>query len=139
MKKKLFPISSRRVRQKPRYKLGQIVRSADNKKVFSKRDSTNYGYNLYRIIKVLHNTKPSYRIEYLPERYDENLLLPTKLSFDENNKVMMELNLIQQYNKERKQLSEDEKTEKCAKNTWTLLMKYLTTIQIYIYLLFIWI
>ena len=81
MKKNLFPISSRRVRQKPRYILGQIVRSADIKKVFSKRDSTNYGYNLYRTTEVLHNTKTSYRIDYLPERYDENLLLPTKLSF----------------------------------------------------------
>ena len=37
----------------------------------------------------------SYRINYLPERYNENLLLPTKLSLDEKNKVMKELNLIQ--------------------------------------------
>ena len=35
-----------------------------------------------------HATIPSYRIDYLTERYNENLLLPTKLSLDENNKVI---------------------------------------------------
>ena len=44
---------------------------------------------------VIHNTIPSYRINSLPERYNENLLIPTKLSLEENNKVMKELNLIQ--------------------------------------------
>ena len=38
---------------------------------------------------------PAYRINYLPERHNQNLLLPTKLSLDENNQVMKELNLIQ--------------------------------------------
>ena len=36
-----------------------------------------------------------HKIDYLPERYNENLLLPTKLSLGENNQVMKELNLIQ--------------------------------------------
>ena len=31
---------------------------------------------------VKHDTFPSYRIDYLPERYNENLLLPTKLTLD---------------------------------------------------------
>ena len=74
--------------QKPKYKLGQLVRTADIKRVFSKRDSTNYSYTLYKITEVIHDTIPSYRIDYLPERYNENLLLPTKLSLDENNKIM---------------------------------------------------
>ena len=81
--------------QKPKFKLGQIVRTADIKRVFSKGDSTNWSYKLYTITEVIHNTIPSYRINYLPERYNENLLLPTKLTLDENNKVMKELNLIQ--------------------------------------------
>ena len=81
--------------QKPKFKLGQLVRSADIKRVFSKGDSTNYCYKLYTITEVLHDTIPSYRINYLPERYNENLLLPTKLSPDEKNKIMKELNLIQ--------------------------------------------
>ena len=81
--------------QKPKYKLGQLVRTADIKRVFSKGGSTNYSYKLYTITEVIHDTIPSYRIDYLPERYNENLLLPTKLTLDENNKIMKELNLIQ--------------------------------------------
>ena len=79
----------------PKYKFGQLVRTADIKRVFSKGDSTNWSYKLYTITEVINDTIPSYRIDYLPERYNENLLLPSKLSLDENNKVMKELNLIQ--------------------------------------------
>ena len=79
----------------PEYRLGELVRTADIKRVFSKGDSTNYSYKLYTITEIMHDTVPSYRIDYLPERYNENLLLPTKLTLDENNKVMKELNLIQ--------------------------------------------
>ena len=81
--------------QKPKFKLGQKVRTSDIRKVFSKGDSTNYSYNLFSITEVIHDTIPSYRLNYLPERYNENLLLPTKLSLEENNQVMKELNLIQ--------------------------------------------
>ena len=81
--------------RKPKYKLGQLIRTADIKNVFSKRDSTNYSYQLYAITEVIHDTVPSYRINYLPERYNENLLLPTKLTLEENDRVMKKLNLIQ--------------------------------------------
>ena len=88
-------LQDRRVKQQPKYKLGQLVRTADIKRVSSKGDSTNYSYKLYTITEVIYDIIPSYRIEYLPERYNENLLLPTKLTFEQNNKVMKELNLIQ--------------------------------------------
>ena len=81
--------------QKPKYKLGQLVRTANIKRVFSKGDSTNYSYKLLTLTEVIHDTKPSYRLNYLPERYNENLLLPAKLSFEENNQVMKKLNSIQ--------------------------------------------
>ena len=84
-----------RQKQRPKYKLGHLVRTADIKRVFSKDDSTNYSYKLYTKTEVIHDTIPSYRINYLPERYDENLLVPTKLTLDENNQVMKELILIQ--------------------------------------------
>ena len=79
----------------PKYKLGQLIRTADIKRVFSKGDSTNYSYKLYTVTEIIHDTIPTYRINYLPERYKENLLLQTKLSLGENNQVMKELNLIQ--------------------------------------------
>ena len=84
-----------RVKQLPKFKLGQLVRTADIKRVFSKGVSTNWSYKLYTITEVIHDTIPSYRIGYLPKRYNENLLLPTKLSLEQNNQVMKELNLIQ--------------------------------------------
>ena len=84
-----------REKQKPKYKLGQLVRTADIKRVFSKGDSTNYSYKLYTITEVIHDTIPSYRLDYLPERYNENLLLPSKLFLKQNNQVMKELKLIQ--------------------------------------------
>ena len=43
----------------------------------------------------MHDTNPSYRIDYLPERSYENLLRPTKLTLEENNQVMKKLNLFQ--------------------------------------------
>ena len=73
----------------------QLVRTADIKRVLSKRDSTNWSNKLHTITEVLHDTNPGYRIDYLSERYDENLLLPTKLSLEQNNQVMKELSLIQ--------------------------------------------
>ena len=88
-------LQDRRVRLKPKLKLGQLVRTADIKIVFSKGDSTNYSYNLYTISEVIYNTIASYRIDYLHKRYNENLLLLTKLSLEQNNHVMKEVNLIQ--------------------------------------------
>ena len=81
--------------QNPKFNLGQLVRTTDIKRVFSKGDSTNWSYKLYTITEVIHDTIPSYRIDYLPERYNQNLLLPTKLTLDENNRIIKELNLIQ--------------------------------------------
>ena len=76
-------LQDRRVRQKPKFKSGQLVRTADIEKVFSKGDGTNYSYNLYTITEVIHDTIPGYRAIYIPKRYNEKLLLPTKLSLDE--------------------------------------------------------
>ena len=78
-----------------KYKVGQLVRTADIKRVFSKGDSTNWSYKLYTITEVIYDTIPSYKNDYLPERYNEILLLPTKLTLEQNNQVMKELNLTQ--------------------------------------------
>ena len=49
----------RRVKQQPKYKLGQLVRTADIMRIFSKSDSTKWSDKLYTITKVIHNTIPS--------------------------------------------------------------------------------
>ena len=51
----------RRIRQKPNFKLADLVRTANFKKVFSKGDSTNYNFIIYKKTEVIHDTIPSYR------------------------------------------------------------------------------
>ena len=51
-------LQDRRVEQQPKIKLGELVRTADIKKVFSKGDSTNYSYKLYTITEIIHDTTP---------------------------------------------------------------------------------
>ena len=88
-------LQDRRVKQTPKFKIGQLVRTSDIKRVFSKGDSTNYSYKLYTITEVIHDTIPSYRIDYLPERYNQSLIIPTKLTLEQNNQIMKELSSIQ--------------------------------------------
>ena len=88
-------LQDKRRKLNPKIKLGKLVRTADIKRVFSEGDSTKYSYKLYTITENIHDTIPSYRLNYLPGRYNENLLLPTKLTLEENNQIMKELNLIQ--------------------------------------------
>ena len=79
--------------RKPKFNLGQLVRTADIKRSFSKGDSTNYSYKL--LTEIIQDTIPSYRNDYSLERYNAKLLLPTELSPEENNKVMKKINLLQ--------------------------------------------
>ena len=88
-------LQDRRVKQLPKYKLGQLVRTAGIKRVFSNGDSTNWSNKLYTITEVIHDSVSSYRIDSLPNRYNENFLLPTKLTLEQNNQVMKKQNLIQ--------------------------------------------
>ena len=78
---------------KPRYEIGDLVRTADLRKTFSKGDITNWSYKLYKITEIINDTIPSYRLDNLPERYNESLLKKTELTMKENNTVMKKLNL----------------------------------------------
>ena len=80
-------LQDRRDKQPPKFKLGQLVRTADFKKVFSIGDSTNWSYELYTITEVIHDTIPSDRVNYLLERYNEKLLLPKKLTLRRISKI----------------------------------------------------
>ena len=78
---------------KPKFQINDLVRTADLKKTFSKGDTTNWSYNLYKITEIINDTIPSYRIDNLPERYNESILKKTDLTLKENNSVMKKLNL----------------------------------------------
>ena len=78
---------------KPKYEVNNLVRTADLKKTFSKGDTTNWSYKLYKITEIINDTIPSYRLDNLPERYNESLLKKTVLTMKENDNVMKKLNL----------------------------------------------
>ena len=87
-------LSDKRKKVKPKYEIGDLVRTADLKKTFSKGDTTNWSYKLYKITEIINDTIQSYRLDNLKERYNESLLKKTELTLKENNTVMKKLNLV---------------------------------------------
>ena len=83
----------KRKKVKPNFQMNDFVRTADLKKTFSKSDTTNWSYKLYKITETINDTIPSYKIDNLSERYNESLLKKTNLTMKENNSVMKKLNL----------------------------------------------
>ena len=78
---------------KPKFQINNLVRTADLKKTFSKGDTTNWSYKLYKITEIINDTIPSYKIDKLSERYNESLLKKTELTLKENDAIMKKLNL----------------------------------------------
>ena len=83
----------KRKKVKPKFQINDLVRTADLKRTFSKGDTTNWSYKLYKITEIFNDTIPSYKINNLPERYNESLLKKTNLTLKENDNVMKKLNL----------------------------------------------
>ena len=78
---------------KRKYKIHDLVRAADLKRAFSERDTTNWSYKLYKITEIVNDTIPSYRIDNLPERYNESILKKTELTLKEIKDDMKASNL----------------------------------------------
>ena len=83
----------KRKKMKPKYEIGDLVRTADLKKTFSKSDTTNWSYKLYKITEIVNDTIPSYKNKNLPERYNESLFKKADLTLKENNSVMKKLGI----------------------------------------------
>ena len=83
----------KRKKIKPKYEIGDLVRTRDLKRTFSKGDTTNWSYKLYKITEIFNDTKPSYKIDNLKERYNESLLKRTELTMKQNGNVMKKLRL----------------------------------------------
>ena len=83
----------RRKKVNPKFQINDLVRTADLKRTFSKRDTTYWSYKLYKITEIINDTLPSYKIDNLPDRYNESLLKKTELTMKENKTVMKKLNL----------------------------------------------
>ena len=83
----------KRKKVKPKFQINDLVRTADLKKTFSKGDTTNWSYKLYKITEIINDTKPAYKINNLKERYNDSLLKKTELTMKENNSVMKKLKI----------------------------------------------
>ena len=49
----------KRKKLKPKYEIGNLVRTADIKKLFSKSDTTNWSHKLYKITEIINDTRPA--------------------------------------------------------------------------------
>ena len=78
----------KRKKIKPKFQINDLVRVADLKKTFSKGDTTNCSYKLYKITEIINDTRAAYKIDNLKERYNESLLKRTELTLKENDNVM---------------------------------------------------
>ena len=83
----------KRKKVKPKFQINDLVRTADLKRTFSKGDTTNWSYKLYKFTEIINDTIPTYYIDNLSERYNESLLKKTELSLKENDNVMKKLNI----------------------------------------------
>ena len=83
----------KRKKVKPKFQINDLIRTADLKRNFSKGDTTNWSYKLYKITEIINDTIPSYHIDNLKERYNESLLKKTELSLKQNKDVMKKLKL----------------------------------------------
>ena len=83
----------KRKKVKPKIQINDLVRTADLKKTFSKGDTTNWSYKLYKITEIINDTIPTYHIDNLPERYNESLLKKTELTMKKNDNVMKKLKI----------------------------------------------
>ena len=83
----------KRKKIKPKYEIGDLVRTADLKKTLSKGDTTNWSSKLYKITEIIKDTIPSYHIDNLKERYKESLLKKTDLTLKENDNVIKKLRI----------------------------------------------
>ena len=78
---------------KPKFQVSHLVRTADLKKTSSKAFTTNWPYNLYKITEFIGETISSYKIDNLPERYNESLLKKIESTLKPNKDNMKALNL----------------------------------------------
>ena len=64
----------KRKKIKPKYQVNDLVRTADLEKTFSKGDTTNWSYKMYKSAAIINDTIPSYKNDSVKERYNEALL-----------------------------------------------------------------
>ena len=84
---------------KPKLKVGDYVRNADKRNIFSKGYTSNWNRELFKVNEVLKTQPPTYIIEdingeIVEGKYYEQELLKSEFDFESNNKVLESLGII---------------------------------------------
>ena len=94
---------------KPKLKVGDYVRNADKRNIFSKGYTSNWNRELFKVNEVLKTQPPTYKIEdtngeIIEGKYYEQELLKSEFDFESNNKVLESLNMFLKINNDKKQI-----------------------------------
>ena len=89
---------------KPKLKVGDYVRNADKRNIFSKGYTSNWNIELFKVTGILKTQPPTYEIEdmngeIIEGKYYEEELLKSQFDFESNNKVLESLDIILTVNK----------------------------------------
>ena len=82
----------------PKFKVGDYVRNADKRNIFSKGYTSNWNRELFKVNEVLKTHPPTYKIEdingeIIEGKYYEQELLKSEFDFESNNKVLESLKI----------------------------------------------
>ena len=83
---------------KPKRKVGDYVRNADKRNIFSKGYTSNWNRELFKVNEVLKTQPPTYKIEdingeIIEGKCYEQGLLKSEFHFESNNKDLESLNI----------------------------------------------
>ena len=87
--------------------VGDYVRNADKRNIFSKGYTSNWNRELFIVNEVLETQPPPYKIEdmngeLIEDKYYEQELLKSEFDFETNNKVLETLNIFLNINNDKK-------------------------------------
>ena len=93
----------------PKLKVGDYVRNADKRNIFSKGYTSNWKRALFEVNEVLKTQPPTYKIEdmngeIIEGKYYEQELLKSDFDFESNNKVLESLNIFLNINNDKKKI-----------------------------------
>ena len=89
---------------KPKLKVGDYVRNADKRNIFSRGYTSNWNREFFKVNEILKTQPPTYKIEdmngeIIEGRYSEQELLKSKFELESNNRDLESLDIILTVNK----------------------------------------
>ena len=97
------------IKATPKLKVGDYVRIADKRNIFSKGYTSNWNSELFKVNEVLKTHPPTYKIEdingeIIEGKYYEQELLNSEFDFESNNKVLESLKIFLNINNDKNKI-----------------------------------